>query len=305
MYSWTDPTDLSDYLARMFSLRAGVAVLVFFAILVTEMRFDWMEKLIGGYLVKTNAARPMTGPIWDKDRERLAARQVLDQLVTDRIATRRDARNAQTFDELIQAVSDGGGVMISPAQFRKMYLEMPSAVGRDIISPYELLSLLARPDWERTFVERTGQKLTMIMLDAGNRVVHTLVADIDLITHALTASASPGRLEDLSGLALAIYPADRFFDSLMFMSDGVREQIVMNPKALIASTGKITRVGIGRESHDGRIDLFFEVAAPDQQWETRRLEGMEWAVRQLFAVPASDAPDETPVTETGHSGDAE
>ena len=58
MPTWSQPEDLRSWLGRGFSLRGGVLLLAVLAILISEVRFSWVEILMGRYLAATNGHRP-------------------------------------------------------------------------------------------------------------------------------------------------------------------------------------------------------------------------------------------------------
>ena len=128
MADWVDPQDIREWIRRIFAPRPILLVLIISAIFILELRFDWIERALGAYLVTTNAARPESGAIWEKGKQTLTARKTLEQIVTDRQASQRIARGATTFNQIAANVSPGQGVMLSDDHFRKLYLSLPREV---------------------------------------------------------------------------------------------------------------------------------------------------------------------------------
>ncbi len=69
MTDWVSPQDVREWFRRVFTLRPILLVLMISAIFMLELRFDWVERALGAYLVTTNSARPESGTIWDKGKQ--------------------------------------------------------------------------------------------------------------------------------------------------------------------------------------------------------------------------------------------
>ncbi|MBW2594347.1 MAG: hypothetical protein JRE58_15380, partial [Deltaproteobacteria bacterium] len=65
---WSEPVNFKLWVKRMFAPQALVLVLLIACGLITELRFDWAEHLVGGYLVSTNSFRPQSGAVWETSR---------------------------------------------------------------------------------------------------------------------------------------------------------------------------------------------------------------------------------------------
>ena len=53
MPTWSEPQDLKTWMMRGLSLRGMVLLLSVLAILISEVRFSWVEVLVGRYLAVT------------------------------------------------------------------------------------------------------------------------------------------------------------------------------------------------------------------------------------------------------------
>ena len=139
MQDWSRPHTIRQWLKRLFGLQAIVCGLLVILLAVSELRFDWIEEAVGAYLATTNDQRPEIGAIWEKGRQATTARQALEQIVTDRQANQRDAQEATTFKQLADSIPDGQTTMLSPEQFKRLYLKLPVEIAREIASPFELI----------------------------------------------------------------------------------------------------------------------------------------------------------------------
>jgi hypothetical protein len=79
MTAWLGPQDIREWFRRLFGLRPMLLMLLISSIFILELRFDWIERALGAYLVSTNAARPESGAIWEKGKQTLTARKTLEQ----------------------------------------------------------------------------------------------------------------------------------------------------------------------------------------------------------------------------------
>lgn len=281
MADWVGPQDIREWIRRLFALRPILLVLLVSAIFILELRFDWIERALGAYLVTTNIARPESGAIWEKGKQTLTARKTLEKIVTDRQASQRIARGATTLNQIAANVSPGQGVMLSADHFRKLYLSLPREIAQEIISPFELVRLASEGKWRRTYFEKAGTGLMVYLLDINNRVLRQLKISPSLLIHFEREQfAHVGTLEDLPYFENRVYPADRFFDALEAFPEEVRSSIVPNPERLLQISGQIMRVGISDEAVSGFIEIGFEIINGSRR-KVIIVQGHEWAVWRL------------------------
>ena len=94
---WAEPKTIKEWSQRVFALRPILLVLLVTSIIILEMRFDWVERILGAYLVTTNAARPESGAVWEKGHRARTAQINLEKIITDRQTSQREARNASRY----------------------------------------------------------------------------------------------------------------------------------------------------------------------------------------------------------------
>lgn len=275
---FSEPQNFMEWARRVFALRPLVLVLLIFGIVISELRFDWAELALGSYLATTNAQRPESGSIWEVGHRTVTARQTLEQLITDRQSTQREARGAATFSQIASSLPPGQGVMLSSEHFRRLYLTLPGAIAHEIVAPFELLRLVSDGRWVRTYLENEDYGLKIYLLNPENRVLQELKISPQLLYQIKRVEvASQGTLEDLPTFENRIYPAERFFKALDSLPEEDLESVVSQPERLLGTPGRIVRVGISDEAVSGYIELGFEV-----EDGTRRkvilLKGREWIV---------------------------
>ena len=277
----SEPQTGKEWIRTLFTWRPMLLLLLMSSIFLTELRFDWAERLLGAYLTTTNALRPESGAIWEKGHRTMTARQTLEQIVTDRLSTQREALNAQSFTEVDNVIGDGKGVMVSDDHFRRLYQNLPLAVAQDIVSPYELLQLLSDGRWIRTYFEKTTEGLSVYLLDSANRVLRQFDLSQTLLQRLERGEILEAQsLDELPNYENRIYPADRFFGVLESLPEDLRRAVVPQPEVLLNSTGRIARVGISDEAVSGFIELGFESVDGNRHWVIP-VQGHELAVWQL------------------------
>ena len=281
MTEWAEPRDFREWAKRIFALRPMLLLLVLSSIFILELRFDWIERILGSYLVTTNSERPESGAIWEKSHQTRTAQQTLEKILTDRQTMQREARNAATFTQIAANVALGKGVMLSADHFRKLYLRLAPSIAHDIISPFELLKLVSNGRWRRTYFEKSITGLMIYLLDANNRVLRQLELDSVLLSQLKRGEVALAEsLDQLPIFENRIYPADQFFNSLESFPEEVRRSMLPHPERLLEVSGQIVRVGISDETLSGFIELGFEFFDGTQH-HVVLVQGHEWAVWRL------------------------
>ena len=281
MIDWAEPKSFKEWSQRALGLRPVLVTLLVFCVIILEMRFDWMERVLGTYLMTTNSVRPESGAIWEKGHQARTAQKTLEKIVTDRQISQREARNAESFAQITANLSTGQGVMMSVDRFRNLYLQLPQAVSQEVISVFDLLRIASDGRWRRTYFENSGTGLIVYLLDGDNRVLHR----IDISAHLLNqldpqSSTMVESLEDLPKFKNRIYPAERFFNALDVFDEESRRNMLPYPEMLLKQAGQIVRVGISDEAAAGFIELGFEIRNSARRMVVV-VQGQEWAVWRL------------------------
>ena len=292
MTDWAEPSDFKEWGKRLFALRSLLIFTLICAVFILELRFDWIERFLGSYLVTTNSERPESGSIWEKSHQTRTAQQTLEQIITDRQALQREARSAASFTQIAASVTSENGVMLSADHFRQLYVRLAPAIAREIIAPLDLLAFVSKGQWRRTYFEKSGSGLTVYLLDANNRVLQQLELSSVLLSQLQRGEVALVKsLDDLPNFRNRIYTADQFFESLESFHEEARNSILPHPELLLSAPGQIVRVGISDETQAGFIELGFEFIA-DNERRVLVVQGQEWAVWRLRAHLEGQHPDE-------------
>ena len=280
-YNWSEPGDLNEWVKRVFAIRPLLVCLFFLALLISELRFDWMEQTMGNFLVSTNSRRPESGTIWETGRQTREARKTLDQIVSDRQTSQQETRQAESFKEIAATILPDQWVMISPDQFRRLYLQLNPETAAEIISSFDLLELINRENWDRTYFEKDGNGLNIYLLDTENRVLRQLTIPPALLYGMGESQVEMDQsLDNMPQFGSRIYPANLFFQTLDRLGDAVRKDAIPQPDQLLRFPGRITRVGISGQGFSGFTELGFEIESTTHRIVIL-MNGHERAVLQL------------------------
>lgn len=261
MTPWYAPSGIKESLGRLMALRSVLILSAIVGLLVTEFRFDWIEKAVGTYLVSNNPLRPESGAVWDQGHKTDMARKSLTRYMDQRSDVQRQVRRATSMGQVVANVDDDRGAMISAGHFIELYQKLPTILSHEIISPYSLLSLMSANHWKRAFYERQADgQIFIYLLDDHNQVLRRLSLGPVLIEHIQRGEvAIPSDLDQFNHFADHIYPAERFFAALNTMSDEVQRGILGSPRNLLGVSGRIVRVGISGRPSAGSVDIGFEI----------------------------------------------
>jgi hypothetical protein len=281
MTAWSEPQDLKTWVLKGFSLRGGVLFLAILSISISEVRFSWVEILVGHYLAVTNSHRPESGSVWEQGRLKQVATQTLEQMVTKQLSAQREAREATSLAQLIDSLSASQGTMISAAHFKALYGQVPEAAARALFSPILMLRISAEKSWERVYLERENDQVGIYLLDHGNNVLSfTTLADAQISATGAEPPVLTGTLDDQAEFAGRIYPADRFFLALGSLSPETQSAVLAQPGAILAAEGRPSRVGISDEVNADMIRIAIEMETA-QGPRIMLATGQEWAVWQV------------------------
>jgi hypothetical protein len=284
MDSWTAPNDINEWMRRVLSLRSLVVVLVLCLVGISELRFDWSEQMIGRFLVTTNANRPESGAIWEKGHRTATARQTLDQIITDKQAIQREAREARSFSQIAQTLAKGRDVILAASHFQTLYNALPPERAGELLSPYTLIRMYSQGQWDRTFFEPADQGLRIYFLNRDNRVLHQLNIDTRRLARIEQGeSVHRDSLNHLPQFSERIYPAEFFFTALEQMPEDIRRNIIPWPENLLKAPGRFRRAGISDEVLSGYIEIGLEME-DTQRTRVMLFQGRDWAVARLRAV---------------------
>jgi hypothetical protein len=268
-------------MARGLSFRGAVLLLAVLAILISELRFSWVEVLVGRYLAVTNVHRPESGSVWEEGRLKKVATQTLEQMVTQQLTAQREAREAASLAQLIESLPASQGTMISAAHFKTLYSKVPEALSLNLFSPILMLRISAEKSWEKVYLERENGQVGIYLLDRSNNVLsYTTLSDQQIKTTGIKPPVLAGMLDEQAEFTGRIYPADRFFMALDSLSPETQRGVLPHPGAILAAEGTPVRVGFSDEVSADMIRIGIEMDRPQGRQVILTM-GQEWAVWQV------------------------
>ncbi len=285
MTAWSEPRDLKTWIIRGFSLRGAVVLMIAMSIIVSEVRFNWLEIMVGRYLAATNSYRPESGNVWEQGRLKAVAEQTLEQMVNKKLVAQREARDATSLVQLFDGLTEAKGAMISAERFKTLYSQIPETAARMLFSPILILRLSSQKNWERVYLEREGGNVAIYLLDHANNVLsYNTINENRIHVTGIDPPTLTGSLDTHAEFAGRIYPAERFFMALGALSAEAQQAVIDQPGVLLSAEGNPSRVGISDEAGGGRIRIAVELMDA-QGARCLLVSGQEWAVwevRQLL-----------------------
>ncbi len=278
MIQWYEPYNTKEWLKRIFSIQHLVIFLVAASLVVAELRFDWCERLTGGYLASGNGERPEIGAVWRTGARVTKAQDYLENVIGKKQDAARHAKDAISFQQLAETIAFGQWTTLDKDHFKKLYLALPSPEAARFIQPAELVWLLGSTDIQRIFCEGTQDGLGLYFLDLNNRVMKKLSLNRGLLKLFEEKGASfEGGLEEIPGFGERLYPAAVFFKALLDLPQEIVSDLITDPERLLREEGDLVRAGIGSSSESGHVELGFEFESSGRR-SVVLVKGREWAV---------------------------
>ena len=281
---WCEPKDLRDWCNRFFSLRSLTLILIVLMLAVFEFRFDWMEKALGSYLSTTNLQRPETGNIWDTAHDTQTALESLDEITDDREAVQGKARSAADLSEIISLTAENDGVPISADHFRELYMKLPPSIASQILPQMELLKLLGDGQWDRTYIRKISNQLSIYFINQDNHVIRRIIVPENILVQIeRQKSAFEGSLEEWGARPESIFTISQFFTALDSLPEDVQAEVLVQPEQILNAGGRPVRVGFPPQLQTLWVDIGFELLDGSQR-RVIILPAREWALGRLRSI---------------------
>ncbi len=278
---WYEPLKFSEWLKRAFSFLNIAVFMLTATFLVSELRFDWFENIVGSYLASTNKSRPKTGVIWETGKHTSTAHEYLSKIINKKEDTQANVHEASSFSNLVSGILPGEWVTLEKVHFKTLYLALEKSMARKIIEPAQLVWLLKSSMLDRIFCEGIPGGIKIYFIDSENRVIKQIdLEKQDILEIEKGEQAVTGELSAMEGFLGRIYPAEIFFDAVFKLPADILPDLMVNPEILLAQTGKIINVGIWNITQNSYIKLGFEFEEQGRK-QVVFVKGREWAVWQL------------------------
>ncbi|MBF0468562.1 MAG: hypothetical protein HQK61_06715 [Desulfamplus sp.] len=281
MTIWYEPTKTGEWLRRIISFSNLLILFIATVLIISELRFDWCELMIGRYLASLNASRPETGAVWKAGEQSSRAHTFLKNIIQERQNAARYAQEATSFAELASGILPGQWANIDKDHFKRLYLAIPPAAASELITPADLIWLFGRGTLTRIFCEGKPYGLEIFFLNSENRVLRQITMNKTRMEKVEKNEATfKGTLEQIPEFEGRIYPAELFFKVLLELPQDIIPDLVTTPQKLLNEQGIITRAGIWNEASSGYIKLGFELKENGKS-VVLFMRAREWAVWRL------------------------
>ncbi len=262
-----------------FLLLAGISLTA----VALEFRFSYMETAIGRYLSWHNAERAEFGQVWENVTTSENVQQRLDALVLNLREQESPDIRVDDLGQLVELASGRERLILTRERFLDIYSRLPYYQSSLLIDPIQLLDISSKlTQWQRTMLTLEGGELCVYMLDGQNGVLEKIILAREYVDFFLAGRRSRAQsLEAIVSLPQPYYPADVFFDSMVYLSAEEREGIPLAPRDLLLWRYRLQRVAVGRDSLVGdRMEIAFELGGAEGQTTVRVL-GRSLSVLQL------------------------
>lgn len=281
MTTWYEPTKTGEWLRRILSFTNLLILCVTTILIISELRFDWCELMIGRYLASLNSSRPETGAVWKAGEQSSRAHTFLKNIIEERQNAARYAQEATSFAELASGILPGQWANIDKEHFKRLYLAIPATSASELITPEELIWLFGGGTLTRIFCEGKPYGLEIFFLNSENRVLRQITlnkAKMEKIEK--NEAIFKGALEQIPEFQGRIYPAELFFKVLLALPQDIMPDLITTPQKLLNQHGTIIKAGIWNEASSGYIKLGFEFKDNGKS-VVLFVKAREWAVWRL------------------------
>ncbi|MBF0302232.1 MAG: hypothetical protein HQK73_04265 [Desulfamplus sp.] len=280
--NWYEPTKTSEFLRRILSFSNLLILCTAAAFIISELRFDWCELMIGRYLASLNSSRPETGAVWKAGEQSSRAHTFLKNIIEERQNAARYAQEATSFAELASGILPGQWANIDKEHFKRLYLSIPLPAASELITPSELIWLFNGGVVTRIFCEGKPYGLEIFFLNSANRALRQITLNSSKMEKIeKNESVFKGTLDQIPEFKGRIYHAERFFKVLLELSQDIVPDLITTPQKLINQQGTLTRAGIWNEAASGYIKLGFEFKDNNGKSVVLFIRAREWAVWHL------------------------
>ncbi|MBF0259394.1 MAG: hypothetical protein HQK62_11245, partial [Desulfamplus sp.] len=230
MNIWYEPTKTGEWLRRIISFSNLLILCIATVLVISELRFDWCELMIGRYLASLNSSRPETGAVWKAGEQSSRAHTFLKNIIQERQNAARYAQEATSFAELASGILPGQWANIDKDHFKRLYLAIPPAAASELIPPADLIWLFGRGTLTRIFCEGKPYGLEIFFLNSENRVLRQITMNKTKMEKVEKNEATfKGTLEQIPEFKGRIYPAELFFKVLLELPQDIIPDLITTP----------------------------------------------------------------------------
>ena len=236
----------------------GIA-LVLLIFLLAELLFDVVEIGVGSVLETTNAFRPKTGTVWELNESDRVAREQISQ-ISGEGSELDNQLNIAGMSDLKKVLEERNTVFITRDQLLNIYNDVPPRLARAIVPPLDLLKVIQSQQWVRTKIVKTDKTLNFYLMDGKNQLIYDSYPDRSMFYRVqLELYTNSHGLESMDEFYTRTFTSAQFFSTFCELPNSIKLQLINDPYFLIRYNNRIVSVGISRYSHDGIVNLGFDI----------------------------------------------
>ncbi len=248
------------WIYQVFNLNSFLIIFFIAAIVLVEVKFDFMEKMTGDFLKWNNHKRQKLGRMWNVERQSITAMGHLSELIIEKEEKRKRIETIENFSELFEFLKTDRLIRLTKGQFVKIYSSLPSTISNKIIDPYNLINYFHRSDWVKTFVFQKETGIEIVMVDGRFGILKSiLISGKDANYLENYGKIIPTSLENIEELSSRIYDVSEFMEAIYKMRQSARDKIIYNPFNFLRWGNRLKRVGISEISEDNLVQIGFEI----------------------------------------------
>lgn len=231
------------------NLNGIVFLVVLLVIFSLEISGKVIEKGVGYYLKWENHQRPQLGRIWERDREKIIAQKKIETILSSLNIQEQNSESLKSFKELFEKLSPSEPQMVSRKKFLQLYFEFPEQLAAKIVSPYDLLEIDSKRDWQRVLFTQFGEWITISFVNTQTLPIREVFLSAEgLDGDPLRRDIYIGTLEEAGFGSNLILPFDEFMRIMRTLDPGAQEKLFPNPYWFFSKNYHIARVGVREDT---------------------------------------------------------
>lgn len=231
------------------NLNGVVFVVALLAIFSLELLGKVVEKGVGYYLKWENHERPQLGRIWERDREKIVAQKKIENILSSLNAQEQDSESLKSFKELFEKLSPSESQMVSRKKFLQLYFEFPEQLAYKIVSPYDLLEIDSKRDWQRVLFTQYGEWITISFVNTQTQPIREVFLSSEgMDGDPMRRDILQGPLDEGEFGTSLILPFDEFMRVLRTLDPEAQKKLFPNPYWFFSKNYHISRVGVKEDT---------------------------------------------------------
>jgi len=251
-----DPRKLSAH--RRWNRKIVLALCVFMMlVLAAELKYYFVERAIGHYLVWHNRGRERSGPTWERASSTIQAGSRLESISQQQRQDEKKLEEIDSFRDVVRVAREQQEVGIPEKHFQRIYARLPFFLKPLLVQPDSLIYFASRDMLDMVYILASGNDVELYMQGRQKEILfkaalseeqiqmiaqHGRQARIDLVTDA---RFSPQR----------IFPVSRFLEKIGELTYDAQQRFLQALPGLYEHAAPNTRLAISNKISNGLIEI--------------------------------------------------